>query len=98
MEFELNANQEFEPEDLELIMEVSERFGLAAENTRLVEESQQTAQREMLINQITGRFQSAQNVEATLAEAARSLSETLSADKVMIRLGVPQQSTNGKDS
>lgn len=89
MEFELDENQDFTSEDLELISEVSERFGLAAENTRLVEESQRIAQRESLINEITSRFQAAQNVEATLAEAARSLSETLQADKVMIRLGVP---------
>jgi GAF domain-containing protein len=89
MEFELDENQDFSPEDLELIFEVSERFGLAAENTRLVEESQRVAQRESLINEITSRFQAAQNVEATLAEAARSLSETLQADKVSIRLGVP---------
>ena len=89
MEFELDENQDFSAEDLELISEVSERFGLAAENTRLVEESQRIAQRESLINEITSRFQAAQNVEATLAEAARSLSETLQADKVMIRLGVP---------
>ena len=81
-----------------MITEVSERFGLAAENTRLVEESQRTAQRETLINQITSRFQSAQNVEATLAEAARSLSETLSADKVKIRLGTPESYENGKES
>jgi len=98
MEFELEENQDFTPEDLELITEVSERFGLAAENTRLVEESQRTAQRETLINQITSRFQSAQNVEATLAEAARSLSETLSADKVKIRLGTPESYENGKES
>jgi GAF domain-containing protein len=89
MEFELDEDKEFSTEDLELIFEVSERFGLAAENTRLVEESQRIAQRESLINEITSRFQAAQNVEATLAEAARSLSETLQADKVMIRLGVP---------
>lgn len=98
MEFELDDNQTFTPEDLELITEVSDRFGLAAENTRLVEESQRAAQRETLINQITSRFQTAQNVETTLAEAARSLNETLNANKVKIRLGIPDTSENGKDS
>ena len=97
MEFELEDNQDFTPEDLELITEVSERFGLAAENTRLVEESQRSAQRAMLINQMTGRFQSAQDVEATLAEAARSLSDTLNAGKVMIRLGVPEKPVSRKE-
>lgn len=95
MEFELAEDEEFSPEDLELIQEVSNRFGLAAENTRLVEESQRTAQRETLINEITSRFQAAQNVEATLAEAARSLNDTLGAQRVMIRLGTPEESPNG---
>lgn len=97
MEFELDEDQDFTPEDLELIVEISERFGLAAENTRLVEESQRSAQRATMINQMTSRFQSAQNVEATLAEAARSLSDTLNADRVMIRLGVPEKPANGKE-
>jgi len=95
MEFELAENEEFSPEDLELIQEVSNRFGLAAENTRLVEESQRTAQRETLINEITSRFQSAQNVEATLAEAARSLNDALGAERIIIRLGSPQETANG---
>lgn len=99
MEFELGENRRLAPEDLELITEVSERFGLAIENTRLVEESLRTAQRETTINQMTSRFQVAQNVETTLAEAARSLSEALSADTVMIRLGIPDDaSSNGKDA
>jgi GAF domain-containing protein len=46
MEFELDVAQGFAPEDLALIQEVSERFGLAAENTRLIQESQRIAQRE----------------------------------------------------
>ncbi|MEO1645565.1 MAG: GAF domain-containing protein, partial [Chloroflexota bacterium] len=91
MEFEFDGD--LSDEQAILIEEVTERFGLAAENTRLVEESQRTAHRETLINQITSRFQAAQNVESTLTEAARSLSETLSAEKVMIRLGMPDKPT-----
>lgn len=87
MEFELDENGEFSPEDLELIQEISDRFGLAAENTRLVEESQRVAQREALINEISSRMQSTNNVEATLTEAARSLYEILQARRVVIRLG-----------
>jgi GAF domain-containing protein len=89
MEFELDEKGEFSQEDLELIEEIGERFGLAAENTRLVEESQRVAQREALINEISSRMQASNNVEATLTEAARSLRETLQAHRVMIRLGSP---------
>lgn len=89
MEFELDEKGRFSQEDLELIEEIGERFGLAAENTRLVEESQRVAQREALINEISSRMQASNNVEATLTEAARSLRETLQAHRVMIRLGSP---------
>jgi GAF domain-containing protein len=89
MEFELDEDGRFSQEDLELIEEIGERFGLAAENTRLVEESQRVAQREALINEISSRMQASNNVEATLTEAARSLRETLQAHRVMIRLGSP---------
>lgn len=93
MEFEIE--QELTPQDLELISDISERFGLAAENTRLLEQSQRSAQRETLINEISSRLQTTNNVEATLAEAARSLRETLKAQRVLIRLGQPED-TNGK--
>lgn len=89
MEFELDESGELAADDLEMLLEVSERFGLAAENTRLVEQSQRTAQREALINVISGRLQTTNNVESTLAEVARSLSEVLNAERVVVRLGKP---------
>ncbi len=89
MEFELDGQGDFPAENLELVQEVSERFGLAAENTRLLEESQRIAQREALVNEISARLQASHNVETTLAEAARSLGGVLKADRVAIRLGAP---------
>lgn len=89
MEFEIDDQHSFSPEDMTLMQEVGERFGLAAENTRLVEESQRSAQREALVNEISSRLQVSNNVETTLTEAARSLQEVLKASKVAIRLGTP---------
>jgi GAF domain-containing protein len=94
IEFELEKSGSLSPEDLALIQEVGERFGLAAENTRLFEQSQRIAQREALVNEIGVRLQASNNIESTLAEAARSLKQTLRADKVAIRLGTPP-ATNG---
>lgn len=93
MEFELDENNNIDPSDLTLIQEVSERFGLAAENTRLVEESQRVAQREALISEIGSRLQSTNNVESTLTEAARSIGSVLNANRVSIRLSKPEQNT-----
>ena len=89
MEFEIEQENPFTPEDFDMVQEVSERFGMAAENARLVDESQRIAQREALVNQISSRLQSTNNIETTLAEAARSLKDTLKAESIVIRLGVP---------
>jgi GAF domain-containing protein len=76
----------------DLLQEISERFGLAAENTRLVEQSQRAAQRESLINVVSTRLQTTTNVESTLAETARSMAELLLVERVAIRLGSPPAS------
>jgi len=99
IEFDLPEGSDLSPEDLELVREISDRFGLAAENTRLLEESLKAAQRESLINEISRRLQSASNVETTLTAAARSLRSALEAHKVAIRLGKPEPRnarSNGK--
>lgn len=89
MEFELDENNEFSPDDLDLIQEVTERFGVAVENVRLVDESQRTAQREAYVNQIVGRLQTMNNVEDMVTEAAKGLREALKAQKIAIKLGTP---------
>jgi GAF domain-containing protein len=97
MEFELDESGNLSPEDLNLIEEVGEQLGLAAESNRLFETSQRVAQREALVNEISTRLQASNNVEMTLNEAARSLRSTLKANRVTIRLGTPppKPPTNG---
>jgi GAF domain-containing protein len=89
MEFELNEDGDFTAEDLDLLQEVGERFGVAIENVRLVNESQRTAQREAFVNQIVGRLQTMNNVEDMVTEAARGLRDALKAQKIAIKLGTP---------
>lgn len=97
MEFELGDDSNIDPNNLNLIQEVTERFGLAAENTRLVEESQRIAQREALINEIGTRLQATNNIESTLTEAVRSLNDVLGANRISIKLREPSndQASNG---
>jgi GAF domain-containing protein len=85
MEFEVG--DEISGADMDMLREVGERFGLAAENNRLYQNSQRVAQREALVNEINTRIQSANSVDATLSEAARSLRDALKAKRVAIRLG-----------
>ena len=98
MEFELGEDGNIDPNDLNLIQEVSERFGLAAENARLVEESQRVAQREALINEIGSRLQATNNIESTLTEAVRSLNNILNANRVSIKLRESDRKTSENGS
>jgi len=93
LEFEVDDAEALSDDELELLREVTERLGLAAENARLVEESQRSAQREALINELSSRLQSANTVETTLTEAARGLRETLRAERIIIRLGSTPKKT-----
>lgn len=98
MEFELEDTV-LNPEDTELVNTVSERLGLALESARLYDESRRVAHREAMLNEISGRLQSSNNVDSVLNEAARSLQSTLGAQRVAIRLGTPvasgEQQRNG---
>lgn len=95
MEFELDETGQIAPEDLNLIQEVGEQLGMAAETNRLFEATQRVAQREALVNEIATQLQASNNVETTLSTAARSLKETLKANRVSIRLGTPPNGQKG---
>ena len=86
MEFELGEDGTIDPDDINFIQEVSERFALAAENTRLVEQSQRNARREAFINEIGSRLQTANTIESTLSEAVQGLNQIFNAKRVAIKL------------
>jgi GAF domain-containing protein len=92
MEFEVD--DDLSPEDLNMLSEVGERFGLAAENNRLYQSSQRIAQREALVNEISTKIQAATSVETTLAVAARSLRDVLKAKHISIQLGPSTDTSN----
>lgn len=89
MEFEIEGDDPPLPEDIDMLSEVSERLGSAVENGRLYQQSRRSAQREATLNTISTRLQTTNSVSDVLSEAARSLRESLGANKVAIRLGAP---------
>ncbi|MBZ0291589.1 MAG: GAF domain-containing protein, partial [Anaerolineae bacterium] len=98
MEFELDEHGQLLPEDLEMIEQISERFGQAVESARLYQESQHNAMREALVSEISASFQGVHNVEATLNEVAHGLQRALNARKVSILLGPPPASSQPEGS
>jgi len=95
MEFELDEANALSEDALDLLSDVSERFGLSIENVRLVDETQRTAHQEALINEINQTLQASQGVDTALTAVANSLYDTLKVERIAIRLGKP---TNGANS
>ncbi len=87
MEFELESGADMSPAALDLLAAVGQRLGMALDNRRLLDETQRSAQREAMINDIGADLQSASGVDAILQRAARHLQEALNAQEVAIRLG-----------
>jgi GAF domain-containing protein len=77
-------------------LELTTRFGLAAENIRLFEQSRQAAQRELLVNQISSKLMGSTNIDQILQTAVRELGDALRLPRTAIRLYPPDESPDGK--
>lgn len=86
MEFELERPTPI-VEVAGLAQTVSERFGLALENTRLYESSQRVAQREQRVNAIALQYQNVTTIDELLRITVSELGTLLGAEKGSIRLG-----------
>ncbi len=79
------------PETTALAESVAERMALAIENARLLEETQQLADQERFITQITEKMQYNTNIEDLIQETLQDLYSALSASHVVVHLGTEDQ-------
>ncbi len=86
IEFELDPGSPI-LETAGTLQAVSERFGLALENTRLYETTQRVAQREQRVNAIAAQYQDVTTVDELLRITVSELGALLGAEKASIRLG-----------
>ena len=90
----LNLRFEGDPishETISLIEEIADRLALALENSRLLEETQQRAQRDRLIADITARVRSSMDPDTILQTAVRELGTALGTGRTFVRLGISTQ-------
>ncbi len=73
---------------IEAIVAFTERFAVALENVRLVEEAQAASSQEQRISAVVSRFQEAETVDELLQITLAELAETLEADGGSIRIGL----------
>lgn len=82
----LEGQQDWTPEERNLVEAVATQAALAMENARLLDESQKTALRERLAAEITGKVWSSPNTDFILQTAIKELGRALRADEATIEL------------
>src|SRR5690606_36847505 len=80
MEFEVERLPS--KQEMGVLSQVTDRFGLAAESSRLLFETRRIADREVQVNEIGARLQTATDLEGVLGSAAEGLRDTLGAPRV----------------
>jgi len=87
-EIRLDSENEWTPEQRNLIESVAAQASLALENARLLEESQSTATRERLISEIGNKIWSSTTMDGILRTAVQELGRALDASEAIIELNV----------
>jgi GAF domain-containing protein/HAMP domain-containing protein len=77
-------------EQIALVEAVTEQFALAADNIRLVEETQRHAARERLTRQIADNIRAATSIENAMQRAVEELARALDTDEMVARIGTEQ--------
>jgi PAS domain S-box-containing protein len=70
-----------------LLADISDHIAQAVENARLIEQTQRTAQRERMINEINARVRQSVDLDAILRTAVNELGQSLKAARVVARVG-----------
>jgi GAF domain-containing protein/ABC-type sugar transport system substrate-binding protein len=78
--------RQWSEEEISLIEILSEQFALAAENIRLLEETQRRAEREHLVSEITTRLRTSNDPQTILQTAAGELRRALNAKNARVMI------------
>lgn len=81
-----NIEHEWQEDEKALLETVASRVSLALENTRLVSEAQQRAERERMISQITSKMRETLDIETILKTAVTEIRQSLGLSEAEVRL------------
>ena len=80
-------DRQWSDDDVAIIEAVVERMALAAENIRLLEDTQRRAVRERLTSEVTARMRETLDVDTVLQTAIREIGEVLDIARIKVRMG-----------
>jgi GAF domain-containing protein/HAMP domain-containing protein len=90
---EMDRHRVWSEEEISLARSVAEQIGLALENARLIEESQQRAEREALVSQISTRLRASNDPQEILQTAVAELRHALRARTAHIVVPIEESET-----
>lgn len=79
-------------EEKELIYAIAEQLSLALDSARLYEETQQTAENERILSEITTRIRETLDIETILRTIVAEVQNTFELEEVEVRMGLPEKS------
>jgi GAF domain-containing protein/CHASE3 domain sensor protein len=82
------GEQQWSDDDIALAEAVAEQLALAADNLRLLDETQRRAARERLVGEITDRMRETLDVDTVLQTAVREMRQILGLAEAEVRLGI----------
>jgi GAF domain-containing protein len=83
-----DGSRQWTQEEIALVEAVAEQMAQAAENLRLLDESQQRAAREQRVNEIGDKIRGAQSLEEALQIAVKEVGLSLNAPQTTIQLKI----------
>jgi GAF domain-containing protein len=93
-----NINHEWQEDEKVLLETVASRVSLALENTRLVAEAQQRAERERVIGQVTTKMRETMDIETILRTAVKEMRQSLALSGAEVRLQLTELNNPSKVS
>ncbi len=87
----LDPNREWSESELTIINAVIDQVAQAAENMRLLNETQEQASRERLIGQISNRLRSAPNIETLMKIGVEEVSRVIDPARTFVHFGIASE-------
>ena len=86
----------WKPEEVGLLEAVVDQLGIAPDSARLFEQTQQQAERERIVGEVTSRIRSSLDVQTILQTAVREMRDALNLQDVEIRIGSGKEGTENR--
>jgi GAF domain-containing protein len=90
-----DPRHEWQSEEKVLLETIASRVSLALENSRLLSEAQQRAERERIVGQVTGRIRETLDIDTVLRTAVQEMRQSLGLRQAEVRLQAVKE-TGGK--